>query len=80
MTHAQALPRQILPKHQKRQAVVYTRQSSPQQVEENLESHDKVIRAQVCWYGGAISELAKAHTDRDIASIPNQDGIKTFRL
>jgi len=62
-----------------------------------LESHGKVIRAQVCWYGGAISELdvpkylfsgahiyhrirelAKAHTDRDIASILNQEGVKTY--
>jgi len=63
-----------------------------------LESHGKVIRAQVCWYGGAISELdvpkyicsgthiyhrirelAKTHTDSDIASILTQDGIKTYR-
>jgi len=41
MTHTQALPRQILPKHQKRQAVIYIRQSSPQQVEENLESQKR---------------------------------------
>ena len=53
-----------------------------------LESHDKVIRTRVCWYGGAISELdvpkyfisgahiyhriselARTHTDREIASI-----------
>jgi hypothetical protein len=63
-----------------------------------LESHGKMIRTQVCWYGGAISELdvpkylsstphiyhrirelAKAHTDRDIASILNQEGIKTYK-
>jgi DNA invertase Pin-like site-specific DNA recombinase len=41
MTHTQTLPRQILPKHQKRQAVIYIRQSSPQQVEENLESQKR---------------------------------------
>ena len=63
-----------------------------------LERHGKVIRAQVCWYGGAISELdvpkylfsgahiyhrirelAKAHTDRDIASILNQEDTKTYK-
>lgn len=63
-----------------------------------LESHGKVIRAQVSWYGGAVSELdvpkylfseahiyhrirelSRDHTDREVASILNQEVIKTYR-
>lgn len=63
-----------------------------------LESQGKVIRAQVSWYGGAVSELdvpkylfseahiyhrirelSRDHTDREVASILNQEVIKTYR-
>ena len=63
-----------------------------------MENHGKVIRAQVHWYGGAISELdvpkylfsapriyhhvrelARTHTDAEIAAILNQEGIKTLK-
>lgn len=40
MKHTEVLPK-VLPKHQKRQAVIYIRQSSPQQVEQNLESQKR---------------------------------------
>ncbi|MCP5016590.1 MAG: recombinase family protein [Ketobacter sp.] len=63
-----------------------------------LENQGRLIRTQVCWYGGATSELdvpkylfssphlyhkitqfAKAHTDREIAALLNQEGLTTVK-
>jgi hypothetical protein len=63
-----------------------------------LESRGKIIRAEVNWYGGAISELdvpkylfsapriyhrvrelARTHTDAEVADMLNQEGTKTVR-
>jgi DNA invertase Pin-like site-specific DNA recombinase len=63
-----------------------------------LERQDKVIRTQVSWYGGTISELdvpkylfsaphtyhrirqmARTHTDAEIAALLNQEGAETAK-